>query len=184
VTKPCGKLNGPRCSATTKAGTPCQALAGADGLCTAHSGRIDMREPGHRGGKSRRKGVAEQLPTKERESPRQHLRDKLDHATVVEAVERSLAGGNESARVAAVKFLADLELYRRDSEGCPVCAEAEAQREASSDKDRELLSKLVLDSVVEILEDSPHPRGLTVMAAARSTSASRSGSGAPRAPAR
>jgi hypothetical protein len=33
---------------------------------------------------------------------------------VVEAVERSLAGGNESARVAAVKFLADLELYKPD----------------------------------------------------------------------
>ena len=81
-----------------------------------------MRELGHRGGKARRQGAAEQLPAPERESLRQHLRDKLDHATVVEAVQRSLAGGNESARVAAVKFLADLELYRKDGDECPRCA--------------------------------------------------------------
>ena len=62
MTKPSGKLNGPRCTAQTKASNPCQARAGADGLCTAHSDKLDMRELGHRGGKSRRKGVAEQLP--------------------------------------------------------------------------------------------------------------------------
>jgi hypothetical protein len=76
------RLQGPRCSATTKAGKPCQALAGADGLCTAHSGRTDMRELGHRGGKARRKGVAEQLPEAERASLRQYLRDGLDHETI------------------------------------------------------------------------------------------------------
>jgi hypothetical protein len=67
-----------------------------------------MRELGHRGGKARRRGVAEQLPKQERESLRDSLRDGLDHELVKTAIERALAGGNESARVAAVKFLADL----------------------------------------------------------------------------
>jgi hypothetical protein len=39
--------------------------------------------------------------------------------TTRQAVQRSLAGGNESARVAAVKFLADLELYRRTATNAP-----------------------------------------------------------------
>ena len=47
------RLHGPRCKANTKAGKPCRALAGADGLCTAHSGRTDMRELGRKGGKGR-----------------------------------------------------------------------------------------------------------------------------------
>lgn len=103
-----------RCKATNKRGEPCRAtIVGADGLCPAHNGR-DMRELGAKGGRARRKGVAEQLPAGERESLRQHLRDTLDHETIKAAIERALAGGNESARVAAVKFLADLELYRKD----------------------------------------------------------------------
>src|SRR5512133_4333980 len=75
-----------------------------------------MRELGHRGGKALRKGVAEQLPEGERQSLPQFLRDGLDHETIKAAIERSLAGGNESARVACVKFLSDLELYRRDDD--------------------------------------------------------------------
>jgi hypothetical protein len=75
-----------------------------------------MRELGHRGGKSRRKGVAEQLPQTERQSLREFLRDGLDHETIKTAIERSLSGDNESARVACVKFLADLELYRKDGD--------------------------------------------------------------------
>jgi hypothetical protein len=75
--------------------------------------RRRQRELGHRGGKSRRKGVAAQLPETERRSLREFLRDGLDHETIKTAIERALAGGNESARVAAVKFLADLELYKK-----------------------------------------------------------------------
>ena len=105
-------------------GERCGSLAGSDGLCSAHRDPERMRELGHRGGKARRKGVAEQLPAGERESLRQHLRANLDHLTVLGAVQRSLEGGNESARVAAVKFLADLELYRKDADDglCPRCA--------------------------------------------------------------
>jgi hypothetical protein len=75
-----------------------------------------MRELGHRGGKARRAGVVEQLPAAERESLRHYLRASLDHEKIKAAIEQSLAGGNESARVAAVKFLADLELYRGEQE--------------------------------------------------------------------
>jgi hypothetical protein len=73
-----------------------------------------MRELGSRGGKARHAGVAEQLPEAAREGLRSVLRDRLDHETVVAAIEQTLAGGNESARVAAVRFLADLELYRQE----------------------------------------------------------------------
>jgi hypothetical protein len=75
-----------------------------------------MRELGRAGGKTRRAGVAEKLPEAERLGLRDVLREQLDHEKVKAAIERSLAGGNESARVAAVKFLADLELYRADGE--------------------------------------------------------------------
>jgi hypothetical protein len=108
-----------RCKATSKRGEPCRAsVVGASGYCAVHDPErpIDMRELGHRGGKARRRGVAEQLPAAERESLREKLRDQLDHNLVKTAIERALAGGNESARVAAVKFLADLELYKADGD--------------------------------------------------------------------
>ena len=60
--------------------------------------------------------MAEQLPQTERQSLRQFLRDGLDDETIKAAIERSLAGCNESARVACVKFLSDLELYRKDGD--------------------------------------------------------------------
>jgi hypothetical protein len=86
-----------------------------------------MRELGHRGGKARRKGVGEQLPDAARLSLRDVLREQLDHGKVKAAIEQSLAGGNESARVSAVKFLADLELYRKDGDECPVCAKRKGE---------------------------------------------------------
>jgi hypothetical protein len=124
-----------RCKATTKRGEPCRAsVVGADGYCSAHSGRQDMRELGRRGGKSRRKGVAEQLPEAERQSLREFLREGLDHETIKAAIERSLAGGNESARVACVKFLSDLELYRKDGDECPRCAAMKAEGPAAREQ--------------------------------------------------
>jgi hypothetical protein len=122
-------------------GKPCRALAGADGLCTAHSGKVDMRELGHRGGRSRRKGVAEELPERERRSLREFLRDGLDHETIKAAIERSLAGGNESARVACVKFLSDLELYRKDGDECPRCAAVKAEGPATRERINEWIAR-------------------------------------------
>jgi hypothetical protein len=106
-----------------------------------------MRELGRKGGKSRRKGVAEQLPEGERLSLRQFLRDGLDHETIKAAIERSLSGGNESARVACVKFLSDLELYRRDGDECPRCAAWKAAAPAARQEVWQMISRYVETSV-------------------------------------
>lgn len=101
-----------------------------------------MRELGRQGGKARRAGVAAKLPEAERRSLRDVLRSELDPLRVKAAIEQSLAGGNESARVQAVRFLADLELYRQDGE-CPRCAARAADAEAGGHRARliELLSR-------------------------------------------
>jgi hypothetical protein len=54
---------------------------------------------------------------------RERLRS-LDSEIVAKAVEKSLAGRNESARINAVKFLAELEAWRPDE--CERRATAEA----------------------------------------------------------
>jgi hypothetical protein len=87
-----------------------------------------MRELGRRGGKARRKGAGEQLPDPERQSLRSFLRDGLDQDAIKSAIERALSGGNESARVAAVKFLSDLELYGPDDQKGERAKMAEAAR--------------------------------------------------------
>jgi hypothetical protein len=129
------RLQGPRCSATTKASNPCEALAGADGKCSAHCGRQDMRAIGSKGGKGRRRGIGERLPETERESLREALRG-LDPETVKAAVEQALTGGNESARVGAVRLLADLEPFSR---GCPEC---EARKAEAPDIEAKLIDLL------------------------------------------
>ena len=40
------------------------------------------------------------------------------------AIEKALAGGNESARVSAVKLLSDIDAFGKDA--CPVCARTAA----------------------------------------------------------
>jgi hypothetical protein len=114
-----------------------------------------MRELGHRGGKALRKGVAEQLPEGERQSLPQFLRDGLDHETIKAAIERSLAGGNESARVACVKFLSDLELYRKDGDECPRCAAVKAEGPANRQKVNEMIARLVEHAVRAELVGQP-----------------------------
>jgi hypothetical protein len=109
-----------RCKAQDRRGEPCAAkVVNADGLCAMHAGTTDPRELGRKGGKARRGGLVAQLPDIERESLRDRLRTRLDPEKVQAAIEQSLGGGNESARVAAVRFLADLadlEIYRKDGE--------------------------------------------------------------------
>jgi hypothetical protein len=123
-----------RCKAQNKRGEPCGAtIVGPDGYCTAHDPerKVDMRELGRRGGTAHRRGVVVQLPAPERLSLRETLRDDLDHELVMTAIERALAGSNESARVAAVKFLADLELYRKDGDECPECARRKSEEKVA-----------------------------------------------------
>ena len=151
-----------RCKGTNKRGEPCQAsIVGADGRCAAHSGLVDMKAIGRKGGKSRRQGVAEQLPEGERESLSEALRRGLDHEDIVAAVKQSLAGGSESARVAAVRFLSDLETYRKGDD-CPRCA-ARSKAAPYAWANIEQLLSMQITSVVKDefgLHESARVRGL------------------------
>jgi hypothetical protein len=102
------------CRAVRPNGERCRAYADASGFCALHRDPVRTRELAKAGGKARRKGLAERLPEAAARSLRDVLRDDLDPQDVLEAMRSALTGGNESARVAAVKFLADLEIYRRD----------------------------------------------------------------------
>jgi hypothetical protein len=104
---------GPRCTAMTKRGERCQALAGTDGLCAAHRDPARMVELGRRGGAVGKGNarIRKQTPA----SLRAMLRERLDPELVLAAVQQALAGSSEAARVSAVKLLADLETYSQGS---------------------------------------------------------------------
>jgi hypothetical protein len=88
-----------RCQAKNKAGQPCQAtIVGPDGLCTAHSGKQDMRAIGSLGGKGR-KAIN---PDRIHEGLRAYLKREANPERVWEAIQRALEGQNESARVLSV----------------------------------------------------------------------------------
>jgi hypothetical protein len=143
-----------RCRAQNKRGERCAAhVINAAGYCVAHDPEkpMDMRALGRKSGEARRRPNPERVPA----SLRDELQ-KLDPAIVRGAIEQALAGDNESARVSAVKLLADVDAFRKDGE-CPRCAEAAAEAEANSEKNREAIIKLVLDSVAQIIEADPHP---------------------------
>jgi hypothetical protein len=70
-----------------------------------------MKKLGRMGGKASGSVKPEQMPA----SLREELR-KLDPTVVRGAIEQALAGGNESARVSAVKLLADIDAFGRDRE--------------------------------------------------------------------
>lgn len=104
-----------RCKAKNRRGERCAArVINAKGYCVAHDPErpADMRALGKASARARTRQKAERVP----ESLRARLREQLDPEKVQAAIEQSLAGGNESARVAAVKFLADLELYKESGE--------------------------------------------------------------------
>jgi hypothetical protein len=118
---PSPSANGRRCSAMNRRGERCAAtVVNAAGYCVAHDPErpADMRELGRASARARarRSSPARRLPKGQRRSLRDLLRTGLDPEKVVAAVEQSLGGTNESARVAAVKFLADLELWRPDEQ--------------------------------------------------------------------
>lgn len=104
-----------RCKATNRQGDACRAtIVQGNGYCVAHDPErpADMRALGKASARARTRQKAERVP----ESLRARLREQLDPEKVQAAIEQSLAGGNESARVAAVRFLADLELYKEGGE--------------------------------------------------------------------
>jgi hypothetical protein len=52
--------------------------------------------------------------------------------------------------VAAVKFLADLELYRKDGDECPRCAARKAEGPAARERVNELIARLVESAVRDV----------------------------------
>jgi hypothetical protein len=129
-----------QCRARNRRGERCAAhVVNAAGYCVAHDPErpANMRELGRKSGEARRRPNPERVPT----SLREELRN-LDPSIVRGAIEQALAGGNESARVSAVKLLADIDAFRQDGE-CPVCAEREADAQTGRHRKRliELLSR-------------------------------------------
>jgi hypothetical protein len=116
-------------------GTRCQAY----GRPCAYHRRTDAgrREMAKAGGEARRKGLAERLPEAEARSLRDTLREGLDPAAVLAAAQRALTGENEAARVSVIKFLADLEIYKRDEPKLP-----ESRAPVTRHEPAELLRKL------------------------------------------
>jgi hypothetical protein len=106
-----------------------------------------MRELGHRGGKARRKGLGEHLAEGERASLREQLRRGLDPELVVRTANEILAGENQTARGNMIRFLADLELYRKDGDECPRCAAVNAEGPAAEQKVNEMIARMVEHSV-------------------------------------
>jgi hypothetical protein len=111
----------------------------AEGLCSMHAGTTDPRELGRLSAKRRREPNPERVPA----SLRQELQ-KLDPAIVRGAIERALAGDNESARVSAVKLLADVDAFRRDNL-CSRCGATPESLEAERAGSRQRLIELLCD---------------------------------------
>jgi hypothetical protein len=112
-----------------------------------HSGKVNPRELGRKSGESRRRPNAGRVPA----SLREELRT-LDPAVVKVAVEEALAGSNQSAKIAAVKLLADVDAFSREGAAerdfrLEVAAEAKAYAESG----RHEIEKLVVDAVVSIV---------------------------------
>jgi len=86
-----------------------------------------MRELGRRSGQARRQGAVERVPA----SLRAELQ-KLDPAIVRGAIEQAFAGSNESARVSAVKLLADIDVYGGKNNQCARCGSTPEELEAEA----------------------------------------------------
>jgi hypothetical protein len=108
-------IRGPRCKGKRRDGQPCQALAGIDGLCAFHSGRLDPRELGRKGGSVGKGGAARRRAVLESSSLREKLRE-LDPDVITAACSEILAGSNGAAKVSVIKLLTDLEIYRKDED--------------------------------------------------------------------
>ena len=91
-------IRGPRCKGKRRDGQPCQALAGVDGLCAFHSGRLDPREMGRKGGSVGKGGAARRRAVLESTSLREKLRE-LDPDVITAACSEILAGSNGAAKV-------------------------------------------------------------------------------------
>jgi signal recognition particle GTPase len=122
-----------RCKAQTKRGDPCRAtVVGADGYCSAHSGRQDMRELGRKGGRGRSRPNAARV----HESLRTYLKREVPPERIWQALEAAMLGNNDSARVSASRVLMDA-LHE------PEYDKDEHQRERAGAEARERLAQLL-----------------------------------------
>jgi hypothetical protein len=103
-----------RCRATNRHGQRCRVTKGlgADGLCVMHSGKVDPREMGRKGGSTGR-GNAQRRGAIEKTPELRAVLRTLDPHAVKAGLEEILAGGNQGAKVSAIKLLSDLEIYRQ-----------------------------------------------------------------------
>jgi hypothetical protein len=106
-----------RCKATNRHGQRCRVTKGlgADGLCVMHSGKVDPREMGRKGG-SRGKGNAQRRGAIEKTPELRSVLRTMDPHVVKAGLEEILAGNNAGAKVSAIKLLADLELFKAGGE--------------------------------------------------------------------
>ena len=102
-----------RCRARTKAGHECRATAVEDGLCVIHSGRIDAREIGAKGGRSRGKGkrgsFREAVRAVLERDPEKHAERLLDSGAAGMRLASELLEAEERAKAEATP-LGGLEL--------------------------------------------------------------------------
>ena len=159
------------CKATTKAGNPCRKLAVEDGLCTFHSGKLDLAELGRRGGRARGVGKKERAG------------DALE-GLAHQAIEKLLTGsGSATAQAAPARLVLDKiaasSPYSAELAKRAMYAEIQAERAAELPAARARLDRLIearvtvlaeemyeerkrldLESVMaEMSEETPHPGG-------------------------
>jgi hypothetical protein len=130
-----------RCKATSRSGNACRAtVVNAAGFCVAHDPEkpMDMRALGRKSGEARRKPNPERVPA----SLREELRT-LDPAVVKAAIEETLSSANQSAKVAAVKLLADVDAFKQSGDECPRCAAWKAEAPGAAAKVDRMISRLV-----------------------------------------
>jgi len=145
------------CKATTKAGAPCRKQAVADGLCTFHSGKLDLAELGRRGGQARGKKKAEQAGGKLDELALSALEEMLRSST-----------GSATARAAAARLVLDRspsaseDLIRRT-----IYAEQQAAREAELPAARAKLERLIESRASELATEMYEERKALDLAAVK-----------------
>jgi hypothetical protein len=148
-----------RCKGRNKRGQPCAGIVvGSDGYCAIHSptSSLDMRDLGRRGGSARSQPSGN-------ETLREYLRREVPPERVWSALEAAMQGKNESARVAAVKVLAQ-ELYEPEQQDDQV-ARWRAESEANASQYRRKLYELIERRARDLL--------LTAVAAAELTDETR-----------
>jgi Family of unknown function (DUF5763) len=129
------------CKATTKLGRPCKKPAVERGLCTFHSGAIDLAAAGRQGGKAR---------GRKKEESADRLQGLAE--TALEEMLRS-SSGSATARAAAARLVLDrIPAASADLARRAIYAEQEAAAQAELPLAREKLARLIERRAQELAE--------------------------------